>query len=309
MKIHIISFCLLCTMAASVTHAATKLDFAGQYSLQSHGNDSKDDSENPANQTFGTPEDAARPGKKFFFTAVRALREKDYAFTVNMYEVSASWGYKPAQYNLGIMYLKGEGIPVDRPRAMAWMALAAERGEPSYVQARELLYADLSKEEFTRANEIWRELKGTYADDIAFARAKARWAQTRAAMTGSRVGGAGPLLVGSASGGGQVGKAFVTPLKDGEGHKSTYTTRASRPKGSGTDPANIGKSGVNGFASAGFGVLGGGSEDGSRAYRQLRETDNPYDPKFDRRPVSGEATVGPLVPAGDAAPEAQPDKS
>ena len=41
-----------------------------------------------------------------------------------MYETSASWAYKPAHYNLAVMYAKGEGVPVDRPRAMAWAAHA-----------------------------------------------------------------------------------------------------------------------------------------------------------------------------------------
>lgn len=258
--------------------------------------DSTDNTDRPADQKYGTPEDAARPGQKFFFTAVHALRDKDYAFTVDMYLVSASWGYKPAQYNLGIMYLNGEGIPVDRPRAMAWLALASERGEPPYVQARELLYADLSKEEFARANEIWRQLKATYADDVAFARAKARWAQTRAAMTGSRVGGAGPLSIGSANSGGRM-TALVSPLERGG---------ATGSKVAGSSPENYGRSTVNGFATAAFGVLGSGSEDGSKAYRQLRETDNPYDPRFSWHPFSGEATVGPLIPAGDVQADEQP---
>ena len=300
MKAMATGFWLLCAMALPMSaQAATKLDFAGQYTLQPPRYDSADNTDRPADQTFGTPESAARPGEKFFFTAVHSLREKDYAFTVDMYLVSASWGYKPAQYNLGIMYLNGEGIPADRPRAMAWLALASERGEQHYVQARELLYADLNKEEFARANEIWRELKGTYADEVAFARAKARWAQTRAAMTGSRVGGAGPLTIGSANAGGRMA-TMVSPLRD------TKSPPLKGPKGSGTSPDNKGKSAVNGFAFSAFGVLGGGSEDGSRAYRQLRETDNPYDPRFSWHPSTGEATVGPLIPAGDVQPDEQP---
>ena len=54
-------------------------------------------------------------------------------FAIDMYENSASWAYKPAQYNLAVMYMNGEGVPVDKPRAMAWAALAAERSEQEYV--------------------------------------------------------------------------------------------------------------------------------------------------------------------------------
>jgi hypothetical protein len=287
MKILTTWLACLCAIAAPLgAHAASHLDFAGQYSMTPPRYDSKDNVDRPAGATYGTPEDAARPGERYYFNAVRAFRNKDYAFTIDMYEVSASWGYKPAQYNLGVMYFKGEGVPIDRPRGMAWMALAAERDDPTYVQARELVYAELSKDEFARANEVWRELKTTYGDAVALPRAKARWAQVRAEMTGSRVGGAGPLMIGSASGGGRVIN-LVSPMKD-----------KSKPA-----PDNSGKSSVNGFATAAFGVLGGGGEDGSRAYRQLFESDNPYDPKFEWRnspAATGTAIVGPIKQGGDA---------
>lgn len=235
--------------------------------------DSRANVNRPATDKYATPEDQGRPGEKYYFDAVRAIQKKDYSFAVNMYQVSASWAYKPAQYNLGVMYLKGEGVPVDRPRAMAWMALAAERGDPQFVQAREMVYADLSKDEFARANEIWRELKSDYGDDTALARAKMRWAHVRAEMTGSRVGMPGNLKVGAA--------------------------------GSAVKPVGLtasGRSAVNGFATAAFGVLGGSSEDGSVSYRQFRESDNPYDPKFEWH-VSptipdGTVIVDPIVPAG-----------
>ena len=51
--------------------------------------------------------------------------------------------------------------------------------------------------EFAKANEIWRDLKKTYGDDVALERAKMRWAQVKANMTGSRVGGVGNLKVGA----------------------------------------------------------------------------------------------------------------
>ncbi|MEO5559881.1 MAG: sel1 repeat family protein [Dokdonella sp.] len=230
--------------------------------------DSSDNVNRPANHKFSTPEDDARPGQKFYFQAVRALQRKDYAFAVNMYEVAASWAYKPAQYNLAIMYLNGAGVPVDRQRAMAWMALAAERNDPQYVQARELLYADLSADEFAHANALWRQLKPTYGDDVALARAKMRWAQVRAAMTGSHVGG----VVGNLRVGGM---------------------------GTAVKPVNMagGRSAIDGNATLGGLLLGGGSEDGAIAYRQLHQSDNPYDPKFEWRTspiLIGTAIVGPL---------------
>lgn len=95
----------------------------------------------PAPGAFGTPENEARPGEAYFYYAVHALKHKQFKFAVDMYQVAASWAYKPAEYNLGVMYLQGQGVPVDLPRAMAWFALAAERSDKDYVAARTAICA------------------------------------------------------------------------------------------------------------------------------------------------------------------------
>jgi Sel1 repeat-containing protein len=221
----------------------------------------------PSQWGFGTPEEDGRPGQYYFVKAIDASKRRQYRFAIDMYQASASWAYKPAQYNLAIAYLKGDGVPVDKPRAMAWAALAAERNDAEYVEARELIYADLSNAQFAKANDIWRELKTTYADDVALERAKTRWAQVKAGITGSRVGGVGALRVGAPA------------------HN--------------VKPVNLnlatGKPPVDGNTFGPGGILTGGSVDGATAYRQLRESDNPYDPKFVRKPI-GTATVEPIVP-------------
>jgi hypothetical protein len=250
---------LVCALGAfAAPRTAAALDDAPNYN-------SRDTIERPAQWGFGTPEEDGRPGQYFFYRAVDAMKHKQYKFALDMYETSASWAYKPAQYNLAVMYMKGEGIPVDKSRAMAWAALAAERGDRDYVDAREMIYADLTRDEFAKANEIWRDLKKTYADDIALERAKTRWAQVKAGITGSRVGGVGNLKVGAESSGGKL--TNITPA---------------------------GRSAIDGNQVSGASVLSGGSVDGAIAYKQLRESVNPYDPKFEQ-PI-GTATVEPIVP-------------
>src|ERR1700733_7804805 len=73
------------------------------------------DSPNNANRMTSTratsAEDSARPGEYFFGLGVNALKKKDYAFAVHMYRVAASWAYKPAEYNLAVMYALGQGVP------------------------------------------------------------------------------------------------------------------------------------------------------------------------------------------------------
>ena len=229
------------------------------------------------------PESDARPGTYYFLAGAAAFRKHDYGFAIQMYQVSASWAYKPAEYNIGVMYARGQGVPVDLPRAMAWMALAAERNEPRYVEARETVYAELSKEQFGRANVIWRELKRTYGDDVALRRAKARWAQVRASATGSHVGFVGHLDVGTA-GGNSADPS--NPSRGSEKKNQEYQHKWG---------------GASHAVSSSAEVFEGGQEvDGTIAYRQLQQSDNPYDPKF-RNPALGTATVGPPTTVKDKA--------
>lgn len=227
-----------------------------------------------------TPEADARPGEYYFLLAADAFRKKNYAFAIQMYQVSASWAYKPAEYNLGVMYARGQGVPVDLPRGMAWMALASERNEKHYVDAREAIYAEMTKEQFEQANVVWRELKPTYGDDVALRKAKARWAEVRANMTGSRVGSAALNLT-------------VSMPQEKSATPSARSFVAPGPTSSGKSEHN---SGGHPGASTVAEVVGGQTADGVTAYQQLRESNNPYDPKFDRA-LLGTATVGQPTPA------------
>ena len=230
---------------------------------------------------MNTPEADARPGEYYFLLAVHAFRKNDFTFAIQMYEVAAAWAFKPAEYNLAIMYARGQGIPADLPRGMAWMALAAERNEKRYVDAREVIYAELTKEQFAQANGIWRELKKTYGDEVALHRAKARWAQVRASMTGSRVGSVGNLSVGMPN----------ANMGDPSNQKNQKTGNN-----------------VHTSSSTAAEITGGNGVDGSIAYRQLRESDNPYDPKFKPGAI-GTATVGEPTQVKDGAhDETKPDQ-
>lgn len=225
--------------------------------------DSADNTNRLTSTRFTSAEDSARPGEYFFGLAVHAFQKKDYPFAVRMYRVAASWAYKPAEYNLGVMYALGQGVPVELPRAMAWMTLAAERGEKPYVEARELINAKLSNAQFTQADAIYGELYPTYGDTSALRRAKDRWAQVRSSMTGSRVGSvAGELKTGA-----------LSPMAAGGPRSAKHTSTTASE------------------------LIGGEEVDGSIAYEQLLQSDNPYDPKFEWRPGStGKVTVEPMTP-------------
>ena len=225
-----------------------------------------------------TPESDGRPGEYYFGLGVQAIREGDYRHAVDMYKVAASWAYKTAEYNLGIMYFKGQGVPVDRPRGTAWMILAAEGGNTFFVKARDLMVTALTKPEFQQTDEIWNQLKPTYSDAVALQRAKARWAQTRASATGTRVGATGSeyLMVGNA------GSAVRSTMVASSDTKNALPTLRGTV---GTPPT-----------ATGWGVFNSGSiEDGSVSYQQFQQSDNPYDPIFVKN-KTGNVMVEPLQP-------------
>jgi TPR repeat protein len=196
--------------------------------------------------------------------------------------VSASWAYKTSEFNLGVMYARGEGVPVDLPRAMAWMTLAAERGDRQYVQARDLIAAQLDKSGLARAEEILREILPTYGDAVALGRAKQRWHEVRDQATGSHLGFTGDVTVATGGGNGAVGKPQGTPMEQYQMTKFTNTGRAQ--PASKLPPPGQSNTGAQGSAD----LTGTAGVDGSTAYSDLHLTDNPYDPRLSR----GTATVG-----------------
>jgi hypothetical protein len=225
---------------------------------------------------FIGPSSSARPGIYFYKKAVAAIRKKQYAFAVEMYEVAASYAYKPAQYNLAVMYAKGEGVPVDLPRAMAWSTLSAERGDRRYLAANKAIKAALNEEQIAQANAVLETMLPKYADETAMRKARGRWKDAKLAATGSRLGYVGGLKVGAPD------NAL------GSGQK-----------------ASPGDSESADVSSNAWEASGGKQVDGSIAYRQLQETDNPYDPK--QRNISGDVVVGDIYTGTDAAKTADED--
>ena len=47
------------------------------------------------------------------------------------YREAAEQGYRAAEFNLGLMYARGSGVPQDYPEAVKWFSSAAEQGHPA----------------------------------------------------------------------------------------------------------------------------------------------------------------------------------
>ena len=262
------SFCLFCMSLAWATPATAQV---GNEALAV---DAAASAERMPTYVPNTPEADGRPGQYYYILGAQAFENHEYSHAVDMYRVAASWAYKPAEFNLGVMYARGQGIPVDLPRAMAWMTLAAERNDPAYVRARELVRSNLAPAQLAESEVILQQLTPRYGDKVALRRAENRWAEVRASMTGSRVGSMASNMV---SGTPKAGPATPDRLSS-IGQVVPVTAAAA---------------------------TGGQNTDGSQSYAQLVASNNPYDPKF-MTPV-GTTTVGPLTPVkGEDAHQAHP---
>lgn len=76
------------------------------------------------------------------FRADRAYRHGDYPATVKRLKYLAEEGEPRAQFDLGYLYDKGQGVPQNDQEALRWYLMAAEQGEPRAQYNLGLMYAN-----------------------------------------------------------------------------------------------------------------------------------------------------------------------
>lgn len=63
-----------------------------------------------------------------FEDGVAAYNRADYAAALRLWRPLAAQGLADAQYNLGLLYAKGQGVPQDYAEALKWWRLAQAQG-------------------------------------------------------------------------------------------------------------------------------------------------------------------------------------
>ena len=76
------------------------------------------------------------PAAVSFEAGLQAAKSGDSLVALRHFQVLAAQGHDAAQYNLGLMYLNGIGVPVDAGQARYWLRQSAGQG---YVKAKGLL--------------------------------------------------------------------------------------------------------------------------------------------------------------------------
>ena len=64
-----------------------------------------------------------------FSEGLAAYESGDYAAAVRVWRIHAARGEAKAQYNLGVMYDNGKGVPEDNAEAVKWWRLSAKQGD------------------------------------------------------------------------------------------------------------------------------------------------------------------------------------
>jgi len=78
---------------------------------------------------------------------------------------AAAAGIINAQFNLGLLYERGDGVPVSQVEAYAWYSAAATHGDSGAAQRRDRLASSLApstlKEAQARAQQVASTIKPT----------------------------------------------------------------------------------------------------------------------------------------------------
>jgi len=96
-----------------------------------------------------------------FEDGVAAYQRGDFATALELFRSLAEKGNASAQFNLGLMYAQGRGVPQDFVHAHMWSNLAASklRGDDAQVaaQRRDIIERGLSTAQVARAQEMARQ--------------------------------------------------------------------------------------------------------------------------------------------------------
>ena len=82
---------------------------------------------------------------------------EDDVEAVRWHRLAAEQGYAIAQYQLGYMYALGEGVPEDDVLAYMWVHLAAAEGNENAREIKDILEERMTREQIAEAQRLSRE--------------------------------------------------------------------------------------------------------------------------------------------------------
>jgi TPR repeat protein len=84
---------------------------------------------------------------------------QDYSLAAHWFERAAGQDYTKAQLNLGAMYGIGEGVKRDYVLAYKWLNICAAKGDPKCTAQRDLVAKKLKSKDLATAQRLARDFK------------------------------------------------------------------------------------------------------------------------------------------------------
>ena len=91
--------------------------------------------------------------------AEAAIKRRDYTTAARIIRPLAETGDATAQYNLGVFYDNGLGVPQDKVSAYLWFSLAAAQGREGAAAIRDLMARRMTPAQIAEGQKLAREWK------------------------------------------------------------------------------------------------------------------------------------------------------
>jgi len=88
-----------------------------------------------------------------------AYRNRDYNTALRLWRPLADQGNISAQFDLGVIYANGHGVPQDFVTAHMWFNLAAAGGDQTAAEYRDAVERSMSSAQIAEAQKLAREWK------------------------------------------------------------------------------------------------------------------------------------------------------
>ncbi len=135
------------------------------------------------------------PDLLYRLRGLQHYKKSEFSEAFFNFKLAAKYADKPSQGIVAEMLWKGEGAPIDKVQAYAWIDIAAERAYPTMILSREKMWSMLNDEERKQAIASGRQLYKYYGDDVAKRRLEIALARARRNITGSHLGFVGYLAI------------------------------------------------------------------------------------------------------------------
>ena len=93
-----------------------------------------------------------------FDAGLDSAKRGDYAAALREFRSLAEQGNARAQFNVGIMYVKGRDVPEDDVQAYAWFNLAAAQGDEDASENKGILSMDMTLAKIAEAQKLSKKL-------------------------------------------------------------------------------------------------------------------------------------------------------